>query len=929
MYIRPQVEVYQEFSILPAAATAALRPWLVGPDYQLVRYANSSEKALGLLGAYDPDSEACLAWPEREAGAVVDLAYTRINIDDALLQYFSSSQVSSAAVVATYADVDVGGYKNRVRSGLINWKTSAAADRHSGLKQRDVQLGDWVKVAGVVDGEVVTQWNYVSGFVNDDVAAQIVDSFADELNQSTVTATSSQSQTAGDVNLVDIDSIDGSLYDGLETGDVAEAYTVEVVTGGAPAAAILRVTSASGNDDVAEVVPEDFGSPTAIGTRGLTATFALGSADISSTPEDELFVAGQTWVINVRQAFTAPVVTPSGDYTGAADTSYIVEVTKGGKWADAPEVMVSSTTGIDNGGPYAFAAGGGGSDTVAIGSYGISIAFNAAGLSQGDRYYVEVAAVSAGAIKTLVLGKSLPAGLLGFDDAGVMGTPPDLTVTLFIKKNIELTKNRAGYAPLTNWSASATEICLKDGALSTDASWVDADGNLLPLAVKGGTAYVTYRAFRQRYVNAVSSAQSVGDLSTLFVAVDSENPLPYAAGKAMANANGTPVLFTAIADNSIASWQAALNLATVRDDIYGMVPLTFDRAVRDLFVAHAVALSGPSTGRWRKVFASAVGPSQLALLTASNGKAVLATVTDDPNTSGDQYTVVETVMAEVDAVNFSALGVRAGDILRAEFRSDGFDGVTYSEYVIDALLSADSLRLVAGPAMPISVASKIEIWRTLDADGLVTAVKAEAGSFGTRRYHHVWPDYPEAAGVQVPGYHLAAALAGAVGGVAPHQGLTHLEIVGFSGVGRTTNLLSETQLDSLAESGVWIVTQDPQSLKIYTRHALTTDMTDINRREEVITRNVDSISYLCLRELEPFIGRANISPDMLAQLSTELESVLSFIESALSTKSLGPQLLGHEIVSLAQHPTLKDRVVAVVNLTLPYPMNNLQLHLVI
>lgn len=77
---------------------------------------------------------------------------------------------------------------------------------------------------------------------------------------------------------------------------------------------------------------------------------------------------------------------------------------------------------------------------------------------------------------------------------------------------------------------------------------------------------------------------------------------------------------------------------------------------------------------------------------------------------------------------------------------------------------------------------------------------------------------------------------------------------------RTTRYFDADQLNALAAAGIWIVTQDPNTGKIYTRHALTTDMTDVNTREQMVTKNVDSISYVYLRQMAPFIGSATSRP---------------------------------------------------------------------
>jgi hypothetical protein len=132
----------------------------------------------------------------------------------------------------------------------------------------------------------------------------------------------------------------------------------------------------------------------------------------------------------------------------------------------------------------------------------------------------------------------------------------------------------------------------------------------------------------------------------------------------------------------------------------------------------------------------------------------------------------------------------------------------------------------------------------------------------------------------------------------------------------------------MAEAGVWIVTEDNSGTP-YTRHALTTDNLDLNRREEMIRRNVDSMSYLFLRRLRPFIGRTNASPSMVERLGFEVESVIRFLKANNRTQELGSQLIDGKVRTLRIHPLLKDRIEIVLDLVVPAPLNNIEVHLVV
>ena len=226
------------------------------------------------------------------------------------------------------------------------------------------------------------------------------------------------------------------------------------------------------------------------------------------------------------------------------------------------------------------------------------------------------------------------------------------------------------------------------------------------------------------------------------------------------------------------------------------------------------------------------------------------------------------------------------------------------------------------------MAQKIEIWRHLNKDEIAAGPRPQAGSFSSRRVKMVWPDTVGSGGVLQEGYYLAAALAGLRSGVVPHQGLTNVQVLGFDDLSRTTDFLGGAQLNIMAEAGTWIVTQAPDGT-VYNRHALTTDNTDVNTSEEMITSNLDSISYLFARRLAPYIGRMNVTQSALLVLGTEIDATIDFLKSNGYVARLGGQLVDGTILSLQPHALLTDRVVCVIDVTLPYPLNNLEIHLVV
>jgi hypothetical protein len=387
------------------------------------------------------------------------------------------------------------------------------------------------------------------------------------------------------------------------------------------------------------------------------------------------------------------------------------------------------------------------------------------------------------------------------------------------------------------------------------------------------------------------------------------------------------------------SWVQVLERIKGRDDMYNLIPLTYDRLVQNLWAAHVGAESNEIANNWKAAFFSLKAePKQLvvgqnALIGGVLGNVMedemLATLKDDPNATGSQFTLLQVPTGTTFASGyFITNDVRPGDIVRYNFSVDQFGEEQYEEYVVDQVLSENSLLLYTGADAAVTVPQRFEIWHNRNRNEIAEDLAQQAGSLSNRRICAVWPDQVGEAGITQPGYYLAAALAGLVSGVVPHQPLTNVEVAGFDDYTRSYKYFNETQLNRMAEAGVWIVTEDRDGTP-HTRHALTTDNLDLNRREEMIRRNVDSMSYLFLRRLRPFIGRTNVQPGMIRRLNFEVNAIIKFLSNNGFTEELGSQLISGEIRRLQVHPLLKDRIEIVLDLVVPAPLNNIELHLVV
>jgi len=1075
-YVKPQVLVFQEFRIVPTEITEPLRAHIAGPHAVLHRYTNTDEKKHTRLGTYNRLADTCYSWPQRQPGSVVDLPYVKVHIDDAMLQYYVHNLGEGDTTITT-----VPGKTNWIQSSTLSFKSNGSAYPRSGVfLDRDVQLGDVVQLRSVSadnDCDETVLETYVTGFASDLVPSRILPARADVNNQDSYTAADASgvdvtvTQIAGVDNNVAVSVLQALIhsgandYDGLAAGYVEEEYVVEVVKSSVAgcAAARLRVTSASGTDDQAEIQPNDLDSVTDltfIGTRGLSVRFTTANLD--------QFVVGQKWKFDIKQTYEkvravsgadgvnatdASVTGVMGEvdilgaYAGAKNDTYVIECTKGGVWADLPEITVRTVKGLDFSGPTEVAGDGvgGNSISVNIGTNGVKVKFtgvsgnsdDVAGLRKGDKWYITVNSSQAGPVRKLILRDDLPVALLSQDNAivdkvgpisitnngsgyaavpavmfsapdegiieavtatgtAVLGTgdnagkvvgifvtnrgagytvPPTITIAapgeagfggpevgatatcqliggedmdlkLFIKDDIQISKNRLGFAPMTNFSYEDTQICVKEGIVAYHPEWTSA-GAERPLNVMAGTLYVEYREWLAELADEVNSITSVADLDQIKGQLDPDNPLKWGVYKALSNSNGTAVKYTAVADPEkydeegrsmgldLDKWVQVLERIKGRDDMYNLVPMTFDRRVQNLWAAHIGGESNEIANNWKAGFfslqanptAKVVGEGALigGVLGEDVADPVLATLSDDPNATNTQYTRLTVTSGNG---YFITNDVRPGDVVRYNYNTDNFGEEQYEEYVVDEVVSESTLLLYSGGDVAVTVPQRVEIYHNRNRNEVVEDIVQQAGSLSNRRVCAVWPDQVGEAGTVQPGYYLSAALAGLVSGVVPHQPLTNVEVAGFDDYTRSYKYFNETQLNRLAEAGTWIVTEDKDGTP-FTRHGLTTDNLDLNRREEMIRRNVDSMSYLFLRRLRPFIGRTNAQPGMVRRLRYEVKSVIAFLSNNGFTDELGSQLISAEIRTLQIHPLLKDRIEIVLDLVVPAPLNNIELHLVV
>jgi hypothetical protein len=904
-YISPQNRIFQELTVTPPAGQNPQSTLLVGGNAQLVRYSSPAERQLGLLGFYDAIGTSVFEWPNRVAGALVDLSYTKLTIENALLRWATATAASFDSTSISFADPVA---------------TNAAANRGSAFLSRDVQRGDVVKISGSVGGETEELWTRVLG-VTPDVAPAVIGAPVSDLANPLAISTPLTTVVAGSGNTGDINfsSADISNWDPLVTGILTESYTITTVISGNEVSARFDIISSTGLDNRLNVAMVDGKLP--LGNYGalLVPSKAIG--------EDDEFAIGDSWSATIRKIYTPAVAASGGSYNRRTSVQYIIDVVSGGTFAKNPQILVTSADGRERSGPHVVSAL---SSPVAIGSSGVTFSlFSGVGLRKGDRYYIEVSGVSDGPIRTVRLQNSLS---------------PSLLTAASIACNFHLVVSELN-VPMSDlsWEANELEISVYGGIQSTHPTVTDGFGEAVNLEVLSadilgaGKLFVTYRAWLPTIAEQLTLLLTTDDLSKIPGDLSPDNPLKYAAFIALSNSNGSGLYVGAVQNPaSLNSWSQVLEVSSNFDDVYNLVPLSEDEEVQALFAAHVASSSGPVTQLWRAAWVTVPSAPEIPLVSAesnirghreaktSDGLIAFGTFSDDPATAAVSFTLLQ---VPSNNAKFVSKGVRPGDTVRTLFQEAG-NSTTYSEFIVDQVVNENTIKLVSGPSTAQSVPIKFEVWRSLSPSEEAEQIATYASTFNDRRIRVVYPDSAFVGPEKVSGVYIAAAAASLSSSVFPHQSLTRSEINGFSSLSERLRRFSFGDLDTLGSRGVWLVVQD-RAGRIFNRHAVTSDTKSINFLEESVTRNLDSLSYRIRDLFAPFIGVTNVSGTSEIQLRGDLVKSLDDLANFVPSAGLGPQLVDYDIVTFERSATFLDRFIVKVNFTVPFANNGLDVYLTI
>lgn len=437
--------------------------------------------------------------------------------------------------------------------------------------------------------------------------------------------------------------------------------------------------------------------------------------------------------------------------------------------------------------------------------------------------------------------------------------------------------------------------------------------------VSSAKVYVGYMALRQDLSNTIGSISDQNDIESALGKIVPENPLAYGVNVCLANSSGTEIYYIGVDSDDLTGYTAAKDRIEFKDPLYCIVPLTTSTSVLSMFKTHCEEMSESDVCKWRICIGTCELQTEETLCTFQ------ATVGYDD----DGYALLLT--AANDDVAFIDDDVDAGDTLNLITTEDGEVTETYT---VSDVLTDDMLTIT--PSNPFSdslmeLASSSPVWftitRDLDKSDQAENIAAISESYGSARYVNIWPDVCIIDDVELPSYYLACAVAGGVASLPSQRGFTRLSMAGIDGIEHSNDYFSQTQLNTIAGGGTFIFVQDAEGAAPYVRHQLTTDMSSIEYQELSFVKNFDYVSYICRDAMDEYIGIWNITDECLDAIRSSLTSIMETLKLATESK-IGAPIIDYNVVSVEQLEDTRDRVEAYVDITFPYPLNTIGLHLV-
>ena len=499
-------------------------------------------------------------------------------------------------------------------------------------------------------------------------------------------------------------------------------------------------------------------------------------------------------------------------------------------------------------------------------------------------------------------------------------------------------------------------------ALNRDSSGVAISG--------GADIYVDYTALRKDVTASAADPgllvfNSIAEVEANIGPISPDNPLAFGMYLAFLNTSNINIAAFGIDEvtadapqGTVKAYAEALDFLEMKE-VYAIAPLTHDNEVFKVVSQHVTYMSGPTGKKERMAICcpelpseklstlafsssdfeiSEEGGGKFRITDANGGNIMLAlnesTVKDSNGNpmnasegasflpeqdlyldrAGDAFRYLITEMPSVDSVIIEP----TNDVWRPGVYGPGSggnsDGYYASENPVDWAASGEAATIYVRQAATdlATTGGKLSTCETL---------AGIAEEYSNRRLVLVLPDQVgvsigglEAA---VSGYYLGGAIAAMIGQQNPSQPFTNLPMVGFTRPIGSNDLFSENAMSTAAAGGIYWVVQDNPGGALVSRHQLTTDLTSIKTRELSILKSVDYVAKLMRTQVKRFIGKNNITKQLLEAVSLGMQGSLASVTGSVVAEAT--------LDSLTQDSDQPDTIRAEVTLVPFYPANYIKI----
>lgn len=429
--------------------------------------------------------------------------------------------------------------------------------------------------------------------------------------------------------------------------------------------------------------------------------------------------------------------------------------------------------------------------------------------------------------------------------------------------------------------------------------------------VLSGACYVQYKAQSLSWQHAYGMVSKASLIEDLLGPICPQNPLAMAVAAAVSQADGNLVYFialpqealidTADTETTIQAYKEAIGLTQNKDNLYGIVPCTTNTKVLKALNTYLQNLEKQDIPILKYLY-TAIDIQDEYLMQPSDAQKGELTLSAVP--SGNTLTFLNSPLFYYDRL-------QNGDIVQI---GNGY------RFIINTNNGKDSISLKDTIPSDLEITTQATvslIHKVKDNDQLVQRL-VQKKPITSRRGSVIFADTPVFNNLYVAPYIVAAAIAGRRSASYPHAPLSNIKMK--SVITEDKRGFTRAQLDLLGANGFWRIGLNTEGQTISRRQLTSAAASDVNKDQQSIICNIDSICMTLKNTGKDIVGNTNISPALLEILQTTMRAKLSGFQVYVD-QYIGPQLLSSNLISIKQDQVFKDRIYAQMEGQPPKPFN--------